>query len=184
MAATKRTRAERERDYAIVAELHCQGQTQTVMAERIGVSQQQISLDLKVVEERWRKAAIGDVDAVRGRELAKIDHLERTYWASWLRSLEEKQITSTKRRGGLRLVGKAEKEQTTTEASLRKEQRDGNPAYLSGIQWCIERRCKIWGLDAPVKIDITERIRQLAAESGLDPDDAVREAERVLAATR
>lgn len=31
----------------------------------------------------------------------------------------------------------------------------GNPAYLQGVQWCIDRRCKILGIDAPLKTEQT-----------------------------
>jgi hypothetical protein len=34
---------------------------------------------------------------------------------------------------------------------MEREQRDGNPAFLAGVMSCIERRCKLLGLDAPVK---------------------------------
>lgn len=155
MAATKRTRFERERDLGLIAGLYCEGKTQVVIAERVGLTQQQISLDLKVVRERWLKASIESIDAAKGRELAKVDHLELTYWEAWERSLVEKQITATKKRQGLRVVGKDE-QAATTEASIRKEQRDGNPSYLAGVQWCIERRCKIMGTDAPTKVAPTD----------------------------
>lgn len=49
-----------------------------------------------------------------------------------------------------------------------------------------KRRAELLGLDAPRKIDITARVRMLAVEAGLDPDQAVndaREALRALAET-
>jgi hypothetical protein len=38
---------------------------------------------------------------------------------------------------------------------MEKEQRDGNPAFLAGVMSCIERRCKLLGLDAPAKAELT-----------------------------
>jgi hypothetical protein len=38
---------------------------------------------------------------------------------------------------------------------MEREQRDGNPAFLAGVMSCIERRCKLLGLDAPVKSELT-----------------------------
>ena len=32
----------------------------------------------------------------------------------------------------------------------------GNPAYLTGVQWCISERCKIIGINAPMKIAPTD----------------------------
>ena len=31
----------------------------------------------------------------------------------------------------------------------------GDPRFLAGVQWCIERRCKIIGIDAPTKSELT-----------------------------
>jgi hypothetical protein len=36
-------------------------------------------------------------------------------------------------------------------AAMRKEERDGNPEFLKGVQWCINKRCEILGFDAPKK---------------------------------
>jgi hypothetical protein len=45
-----------------------------------------------------------------------------------------------------------------------------------------DRRAKYLGLDAPAKVDITYRVRELAEQYGLDPDEAVRAAEEMLKA--
>lgn len=47
----------------------------------------------------------------------------------------------------------------------------------------MERRAKYLGLDAPARIDIEQRIRFAAAELGLDPDEAIAEAQRILKET-
>ena len=44
----------------------------------------------------------------------------------------------------------------------------------------MERRAKLLGLDAPKRYEITDSIRRLAEESGLDPDEMVREAEQIM----
>jgi hypothetical protein len=38
---------------------------------------------------------------------------------------------------------------------VRKEAREGNPAFLAGVQWCINKRCEIFGFDAPKKNEPT-----------------------------
>lgn len=48
----------------------------------------------------------------------------------------------------------------------------------------MERRAALLGLDAPQKVDITHRVRELAEAQGLDPDEAVRSAEAILKASR
>jgi hypothetical protein len=44
----------------------------------------------------------------------------------------------------------------------------------------MDRRAKYLGLDAPVKVDIEGDIRLLAAQLGIDPDQAVAEAELII----
>ena len=38
----------------------------------------------------------------------------------------------------------------------RREGQSGNPSFLAGVQWCINKRCEILGLDAPKKIAPTD----------------------------
>ena len=48
----------------------------------------------------------------------------------------------------------------------------------------MDRRAKLLGLDAPAKIDITQHIREIAEEAGIDPDEAVKEAMSIVASRR
>lgn len=147
MAAPKRTPFERERDLEITAGMYLRGMTQAAIGKRIGVSQRQISSDLKLLQKRWQQSALVDIDAVKGKELAKIDALERTYWQAWRKSQKESQRTSTSKKG----MG----EDGEIVARVDKESQVGDPRYLQGVQWCIERRCKIVGIDAPARQQIT-----------------------------
>ena len=44
----------------------------------------------------------------------------------------------------------------------------------------IKQECELLGLDEPTKLDITERIREMAKEEGWDPEEAVREAQHII----
>ena len=44
----------------------------------------------------------------------------------------------------------------------------------------MDRRAKLLGLDAPPRIDLTGWIREMAIAEGLDPDQAVRDAESIV----
>jgi hypothetical protein len=50
--------------------------------------------------------------------------------------------------------GSDELERTYWEAWQLSLHRDGNPAYLEGVFRCIDRRCKLLGLDAPNRHEI------------------------------
>ena len=41
-------------------------------------------------------------------------------------------------------------------AAIRKAEQTGDPRYLAGVQWCVEQRCKILGLNAPQKVAPTD----------------------------
>lgn len=147
MPAHKRTPFQIENDRQKVTSLYIRGKTQADIAQEIGVSREQIAYDLKVIQQRWRQDTARDLDADKARELAKIDELERTYWQAWESSLAEKTTTSAKRIG-------AGADGVVTETTLKRELRDGNPAFLEGVLKCIERRSRLLGLDAPVKTEL------------------------------
>lgn len=151
MAAPKHNKTEREAHLQRVASLYLQGWYQTEIAAELKITQQQVSYDLKVIRERWKKATIENYNEYIFRELERIDLLEREYWTAWQNSKEERmkarqEMGDKKGPDGRPLV---------TKASMEREQRDGNPSFLAGIERCIEMRCKLLGLNAPEKREIT-----------------------------
>ena len=144
MATNKRTPTQRENDLERIAALYLKGKRQADIAAELGVSQPQVSYDLKEIHKRWRESTLVSINEAKHRELSRIDELERTYWDAWARSCEEKTKTRTEKSAG-----------GTAKASVEKDQMLGNPAFLVGVQWCIEQRCKIFGINAPTKTEIT-----------------------------
>ena len=129
------------------------GQRQWQIAEAIGITDRQFRYDLKTLENRWRAETSAGMAAHKEAQLARIEELFKTYWESWENSLSEKQTTSTEQSDSD--AGARRK------AAIKKENRDGNPAFLAGILACIEKRCKILGLDAPDVHEITSQIVRL-----------------------
>lgn len=169
-AKTPRSKAQREADLLALSSLYLQGYTQAEMGERFGVSQSQISLDLKKVYERWRESSVINFDAAKQRELERIDEVERAYWQAWRDSRRDSKKT---KKLAIR-AGAGE----TIRGEEANETRSGNPEYLKGVQWCIEQRCKILGINAPTKTEVTE-----IDGGGIDIDAAIqREIERIASA--
>lgn len=135
MSANKRGQAERDRDLADIARLYCQGMRQVDIAEMLGITQQQVSYDLKRIQKRWQTECIEAISQGKARELARIDELERTYWGAWFNSTR-----------------------------IRKD----NSAFLQGVMTCIDKRCKLLGLDAPIKTedDGSKLVRIIIGEQG------------------
>lgn len=138
-----RTPIQREKDLQTIAGLYLRGALQSDIASQLKLSQQQISYDIKELKRRWKESALFDFDEAKGKELARVDNLEVTYWDAWTRSLDKATRT-------VQTSMKSEDESTISARSESTEQ-FGDPRFLSGVQWCIDRRCKILGLDAPVK---------------------------------
>lgn len=140
----RRNKTQLEKDRAETARLYCQGWLQSEIAEKLRVDQSVISDDLKAIRAEWLASSVRDFDEARAQELAKIDHLELTYWEGWQRSCEDAETVVKKIKGD----GDKELQQTTRGQA-------GDPRFLGGVQWCIERRCKLLGFDAPERHELT-----------------------------
>jgi|SRR5579859_2668006 len=147
--AAKFSAAERQAHILTVESLYLSGKTQADIAVHIGVSQQQISKYLVKLQKAWLDRLGEQLESAKGRELARLDRLEREYWQAWDRSCQPAQTTvnraktvSTKEftEQGLIDVPALEREWTHTERGQA-----GDPRFLEGVSRCIEMRLKIVG---------------------------------------
>jgi len=144
-----RARTQIERDRRRISELYLKGWLQAEIAKELHLSQPTVSNDLKAIQKEWLKSTLQDFDKLKARELAKIDNLELVYWEAWERSKDNKKSKTIKlnpRRGQIRATN-----EDITEIKTKDEDLIGDPRFLSGVQWCIDRRCKLLGIDAPEK---------------------------------
>lgn len=168
--------ADRRRD---VAALYLAGKVQTEIAAELGVNQATVSRDLTALQKMWAEQALRDLTEAKAEQLAKIDRLEREYWEAWKASQGEQTATSKK------LTREGQKEKA--EASTRVAVEPGDPRFLDGVQWCIEQRCKILGINAAIDVKgnlgvtILNKWKQQAEKqmeqvAGLEDDDGEAEA--------
>src|SRR5437763_248565 len=151
MRGPKRTPAERERDLERLAVLYCRGMSQLAMAEKLGVSRQQIGYDLRTLNQRWQESALAHLDAKKARELARLDHLEAVAWDAWERSCQDAEtISSSMVKGRIGKEGVALPDLQKV-AKITKHQ-IGDPRFLEQVYKCIDKRCEVLGLNAPKKI--------------------------------
>lgn len=166
MAAPKRNQTERVRDKREIARLYLREQMSQVeivailnARDDIGyeVSQQMVSYDLCDLRSEWLQSAMMDFNDAKARELARIDYLELVNWEAWERSREDAETQVRKTKGLAQIIddGKSHviRQQPVESATTIKGQA-GDPRFLAGIQWCIERRCKILGVDAPTDLKV------------------------------
>ena len=83
MAARKRSDARREHDLKQTVGMIRRGATQTEAASALGLSQQQISHDLRGVRAEWRAQTFQEVDKLVQEELEKLQLLETQYLEGW-----------------------------------------------------------------------------------------------------
>jgi hypothetical protein len=154
----QRTPAQVAAHQAEIAQRYLRGETQQVIATALGLDQGQVSRDLAKVVKQWQAEALHDIDAAKAAELARINTLEREYWAAWDASKQPKETTTTEQ---------VDAKEKRARAQIQRQERDGDPRYLAGVQWCIDRRCKLLGLDAPVKQDLTTNGKDLTSFAAL-----------------
>jgi hypothetical protein len=146
----KRKPAEREADLLETAQRYARGESYREIAAVINshrtyqLSHQTISKDVVEILKRWRATAAAEISEAKAAELLRINQLEREAWMAWERSKEDAQRRKSVRTGG----------DTPDRVELNVEGQCGDPRYLQQVQWCIERRCKLLGLDAPTKQEV------------------------------
>lgn len=180
MAGEKRTKAQRLADREKIAGLLLKSWTVPMIARELKLSEATINREKRILVEEWKKAAADDIDAVKAKELQKLDDLEREARKEWERSKEaytKKVVEDLIGRGGE--SGRAKKAKIETIEQL------GDPRYLAIIQGCMDRRAKILGTDAPTKVapttpdgkapykpmtdaELDARIRELAGKLGTE----------------
>jgi hypothetical protein len=175
-----RNRAEVERDRSEISELYLKGVSLKRITEVItskhypgymdsNLKSKRLRLsfvqnDIQAIIKEWKATAVNNIDMLRAVEIEKINHLEQVYWEAWERSVGEKEQSTTER---------VEDVTTRLLARVVKTDSDGNAAFLAGIQWCIDKRCKLLGLDAPTKNEIKNDVRIHIVYDDKNPSDII-----------
>lgn len=152
----KRTKAERARDMTEMLALHFRGLSQNEIALRFGLTQPQVSRDLKQAQKEMREAANVDLRARFQEKLVELRDVKKEYWRAWERSRTNREVQVSKKVEAEGHAGKGSEclpksgEEATTgrrEAGLRVENRDGDPRFLEGVRKCIDLERELLGLD-------------------------------------
>lgn len=155
-----RTPGQREADFVKLADLYLKGASRLKMVAAIGVSRQQIHLDLKELHRRWLEEEIDKVSEQKQRMFRVLDNLEAEAQAAWERSQKdaEKKVTTKKATG-------------ENEEQLSVEGQCGDPRFLQLVKDCQDRRAKLLGLDAPKTVDVTTKGESVKGYMIVSPDD-------------
>ena len=155
-----------ERDRRVIARMYLKGRVQAEIAAELKINQSTVSRELKLLVEEWKVERVYDISEWKQRELAKIDSLELEYWLAWERSQKDALVRSKK---AIQEAGN-----TKQEAFERTEVMVGDPRFLNGVQWCIDKRCAIIGVEAPKRIAADPQTNINIDWDELTPDQIVR----------
>ena len=146
----RRTPEQRENDLVFCTDLFLRGYSYRQIADLLNQRNAKMGLDyalvppmrvykdLKQLLINWKREHEENIDLYITKELSKLDKIEAELWDAWERS--KKRIVSKIRQSGL----KTERSETFA----------GNPRYLDLVLSVQQRRAKLLGLDAPVKVDM------------------------------
>lgn len=152
--AAKRTERERERDKPLITDYYLKGYSYREIAQNVSatvgngysISHVTVANEINALIDEWRENSISDIERRKAIELEKLHKLEYTYWQAWHKSTQDHKTQT-------RMVRQARTK--TTEVTETDVISMGNPAYLAGIERCIQTRCKILGVNAPDKKEIS-----------------------------
>lgn len=134
-----------EKRRTAVADMYVRGWSYRRIAEVVGVSAKTCHKDVQASIAEWREQRLGNIDDERSRELAKIDRVEMSAWDGWEKSQRDYREVIDEVSDDPK--GRTEKSKT------KKYSQAGSPQFLTVILNCIQRRCAILGIDAPVKVE-------------------------------
>ena len=166
LARKARTKEQREADMNTLARLYVKGTSQMEISKRIGISQAQVSIDLKKLLKQWQDTRLNEIDRYKHEQLLRVNMIEEEMWAAWEKSKTKGKKTTTKGKAGKLiekkdpLTGMKSKVEGDEEYWRVGEQEEepigGDMQYMNGIQWCMQERAKILGLYAPKKVANTD----------------------------
>ena len=140
----KRSPVQREKDLVETARLILQRKSQAEIAQQLGVSNQQISQDVKLLKKRWREQALLDFHEFLAEELALTYQVEAEAWRGWNRSSKDAMTKTQQAKDG-----KEGREQSVT---VRTVGQAGDPRFLAEILECSKRRLVLMGLLNPGEV--------------------------------
>lgn len=170
MAAPYRSDFEIAANREEITRRYLRRESQYAIAASMGMSRELVAYDLRCIQKKWQETTTWNLNEFKSMELDRIDVLERTYWEAWVASQQSREISIQElvktppppgpgrrdpRTGRVVPAPPGTPQESRQKAQVRKEGQVGNPAFLAGVQWCIDRRAKMLGLDAPDKLDLT-----------------------------
>ena len=123
-------------------------------------SLQTVSRDVHRLMEEWQEERVETIDLLKATELRRLDARDRELWGQWEKSKEESVETVTTLRGGVEGGSGSVKQ---SERRVKQIEGMGDVAYLRELRENSVERCKLLGLYAPEKRELSGEINVVDA---------------------
>lgn len=162
----KRTVEQQEYDLAFETDLFLKGCGYREIAIRLNqdiknrgleysISHVAVFNDMKKAMIQWKKERFDNIDAYINQELKKLDRMEFEVWNAWIKSCNGRERTKSRNSKKARKVDADVEtldhygyDESMTETSA------GNPRFMDVLLNIQQRRAKLLGYDAPIKVDV------------------------------
>lgn len=153
MAPTPQKQKQIAERQAQISKMYLEGKTQNEISLICHCAIGTVNRDLKIINARWLADATTNLAERKARELAKLDNLEGQAWISFF----ESKLTTERGQGQRKKPPqkKGDKIYETTSTFSKEIESAGDPRFMNIIADCIERRCRILGVDAPGKLELS-----------------------------
>lgn len=169
----RRSAIQRERERLECLDLYLAGEWQIDIAKKLGMSQSQVSRDIKAAHDEWCKRTTFNLDEQKSKRLAELDALERQAQQAWRRSIgTHKTVTKKEGRPDAILIAGDEvtdqNKMIVLESTTKTEKLAGDSGYLSVVLAIISERCRILGTYAATKQITAQVPPKLLAAAQID----------------
>lgn len=115
--------------------------------------------------ETWKRNKESLITNHKVIELEKINRVEAAAWEGWERSVKA-MVSVRSKKTPVKAHENGEKPAKATKAAKKADpfnvtevtdetkQSAGDPRFFATIQWCVEYRCKLLGIEAPAKVEM------------------------------
>ncbi len=162
----KRTQAQKDADLEYIAKWRVRGKSLRDIADMLDeereypMSYPTVRKDAEGLTKHWREQAAEFTKAAKERTLVELEAVAGEAWLAWEKSKKDRLFNTLKKKG-IVSDAKTEKENAAAmalaESTIRKEGQTGDPAYLTIILGCAEKRARLLGVEAPQKVQMTDQ---------------------------
>ncbi len=131
-----------------IQDLAVQGWSQAQIATELGLSQPAVSKSLRRTETHALRELAASVERQKARQTLRLEHVFAESMGAW----EQSKTDATRRRQRKTQSGVGGADATVAELVV--ENQHGDPRYLEEARKALADQRKLWGLDAPQKVDL------------------------------